>query len=175
MFLQLDDRMESFMLSETLKYLYLLFDHNTSSRSTPSPNSNKVFTTEGHLLSLSHNLQKKPSTMRRQAHKGENLQCPVYQSPTLGGPSGKGIVVGIERTSEYEYARMLVFGQGIEGRVFENKERVGWSEGGFCKLQDVPKFVSSSTSLPHRSYFLFRYIMLSDLRASYSQLTLSDV
>ncbi|KAI8341035.1 glycoside hydrolase [Chlamydoabsidia padenii] len=46
---RLDDRMESFMLSETLKYLYLLFD---SDNPLNSLDSNYVFTTEGHFLPL---------------------------------------------------------------------------------------------------------------------------
>ncbi|KAI8089996.1 glycosyl hydrolase family 47-domain-containing protein [Halteromyces radiatus] len=46
---QLDDRMESFMLSETLKYLYLLFDVDNSINRM---DSNFVFTTEGHFLPL---------------------------------------------------------------------------------------------------------------------------
>lgn len=45
----LDDRMESFMLSETLKYLYLLFDTENSLHKL---HSEWVFTTEGHPLIL---------------------------------------------------------------------------------------------------------------------------
>ncbi|KAI8327718.1 glycosyl hydrolase family 47-domain-containing protein [Choanephora cucurbitarum] len=44
-----EDRMESFMLSETLKYLYLLFD---SDHVINKMDSNYVFTTEGHILPL---------------------------------------------------------------------------------------------------------------------------
>ncbi|KAI9010862.1 glycoside hydrolase [Phycomyces nitens] len=46
---RLEDRMESFMLSETLKYLYLLFD---VSHPLNLMDSNFVFTTEGHVLPL---------------------------------------------------------------------------------------------------------------------------
>lgn len=42
-----DDRMESFMLSETLKYLYLLFEEDHPLNRMPS---NWVFTTEGHPI-----------------------------------------------------------------------------------------------------------------------------
>ncbi|CAO3624035.1 unnamed protein product [Cunninghamella blakesleeana] len=48
---RLEDRMESFMLSETLKYLYLLFD---SENSINTMDSNFVFTTEGHILPLAN-------------------------------------------------------------------------------------------------------------------------
>ncbi|KAG0958748.1 hypothetical protein G6F32_000022 [Rhizopus arrhizus] len=46
---KLEDRMESFMLSETLKYLYLLFD---TDHPVNKLDSNTIFTTEGHLLLL---------------------------------------------------------------------------------------------------------------------------
>jgi hypothetical protein len=44
---KLDDRMDSYFLSETLKYLYLIFDdsHWVS-------NGNYLFTTEGHIFSI---------------------------------------------------------------------------------------------------------------------------
>ena len=42
-----EDRMDSFFLSETLKYLYLLF---TEISDLPINTKNFIFTTEGHLL-----------------------------------------------------------------------------------------------------------------------------
>ena len=42
-----DDRMDSFFLSETLKYLYLIFDEENSMNS-----ANIVFTTEGHIIPI---------------------------------------------------------------------------------------------------------------------------
>ena len=48
--MQLEDRMDSFVVAETFKYLYLLFaDDSDLSLDV----SNFVFTTEGHLLPLS--------------------------------------------------------------------------------------------------------------------------
>jgi hypothetical protein len=70
-------------------------------------------------------------------HRGEDLFCPAYEPPTLGG-----LVVGIERRLDYEYARSLVFGWGVDGRVIEDKESVQWWEGGFCSLPLAPTFVS---------------------------------
>ncbi|KAJ3180502.1 alpha mannosidase-like protein [Geranomyces variabilis] len=49
-----EDRMESFFLSETLKYLYLLFDEENFVHTL---HDNHVFTTEGHLLLLPYSLQ----------------------------------------------------------------------------------------------------------------------
>lgn len=52
-----EDRMESFFLSETCKYLFLLFDHE-------NPVNNKqlhwIFTTEGHLLKVGEKSRNKP-------------------------------------------------------------------------------------------------------------------
>lgn len=50
----LDDRMESFMLSETLKYLFLLFDEKNHLNQL---SSNWVFTTEGHPLFIERTKQ----------------------------------------------------------------------------------------------------------------------
>merc|ERR1712228_533859 len=44
---KLEDRMTSFFLSETCKYLYLIFDDNNFAHS-----SNYLFSTEGHLFPL---------------------------------------------------------------------------------------------------------------------------
>ncbi|OXH23230.1 carbohydrate binding protein [Cryptococcus neoformans] len=143
---ELEDRMESFMLSETLKYLYLLFSD------TPFPNQNKVFTTEGHPLYIPQPLLQPSTNARKSLHKGEWLMCPAYQSPfatggidfrgmdRIGNREEKlGITVGIEGTSEYEYARALVFGWGEEGLKVEDQKRM-WFDGGVCSIQEVPKF-----------------------------------
>merc|ERR1719309_1866207 len=54
--MSLEDRQESFFLSETVKYLFLLFD-------TDNPvnlhTSNYLFTTEGHVLPISNRFRKK--------------------------------------------------------------------------------------------------------------------
>ncbi|KAF9188025.1 alpha mannosidase-like protein [Haplosporangium sp. Z 767] len=49
---KLEDRMESFALSETFKYLFLLFDEENLLHNELK-DTNFVFTTEGHVLSLS--------------------------------------------------------------------------------------------------------------------------
>lgn len=119
--------------ADILQYLYLLFDGHR-----PHRHSNQVFTTEGHLLSMPAKHLRPTSAARRAMHRGEILQCPVYKPPTVGG----GLVVGIERRQDYEYARSLVFGWGVNGRAIEDQDRVQWWEGGFCSLPTAPKFVS---------------------------------
>lgn len=123
-----EDRMESFLLSETLKYLYLLFDDDSNTTVT-----NTVFTTEGHPLYLPKHLNRPITPMRRSLHKREDLYCPVYVPQTLGG-----IPVGIEGRDDYEYARSLVYGPGKEGlRVEEGRRYDGL---GVCRVADVPRF-----------------------------------
>ncbi|KAI8806788.1 glycoside hydrolase [Cladochytrium replicatum] len=56
-----EDRMESFFLSETIKYLYLLFD---SDHFINKADSNWVFTTEGHILPVQRNFISKTDGVR---------------------------------------------------------------------------------------------------------------
>ncbi|KAI8835594.1 glycoside hydrolase [Chytriomyces cf. hyalinus JEL632] len=72
----IEERMESFFLSETLKYLYLLFDEDNVLNRL---HSNFVFTTEGHVLPLPRNTTR--------IHTGAlplpNYTCPKFQLPDL--------------------------------------------------------------------------------------------
>ncbi|WRT63472.1 uncharacterized protein IL334_000377 [Kwoniella shivajii] len=131
---ELEDRMESFMLSETLKYLYLLF------ADIPFPNANKVFTTEGHSLKMPTSLLRPPSIPRRSMRKGENPTCPAYRPPIYGGTGpGEGIVMGIEGRADYDYARGLIYGWNNTGVDIEDGKKL-WFDGGICKTPNVPKF-----------------------------------
>lgn len=71
---RLEDRMESFMLSETLKYLYLLFDADNSINTM---DSNYVFTTEGHVLGL----PKKYLHQKLKKASGKQGSITLQQSP----------------------------------------------------------------------------------------------
>ncbi|KAI8074586.1 glycoside hydrolase [Gongronella butleri] len=99
---RMEDRMESFMLSETLKYLYLLFDDE---HPVNSLDSNFVFSTEGHFLTLAprylasvnataagSRVSKEQATdmATSQEFKGKprNRQCPRY-SPLRQAASKK--------------------------------------------------------------------------------------
>ncbi|OCF41757.1 hypothetical protein I317_04461 [Kwoniella heveanensis CBS 569] len=131
---ELEDRMESFMLSETLKYLYLLF------ADIPLPNANKVFTTEGHSLRVPPKHLRTPSLTRRTLRRGEHPTCPVYKPVMVGGlTEDEGIVVGIEGRAEYEYARSLIYGWGSEGLEAEDPSKMWWN-GGVCHIPSAPKF-----------------------------------
>ncbi|KAI9319623.1 glycoside hydrolase [Dichotomocladium elegans] len=69
---RLEDRMESFLLSETMKYLYLLFDTDNAFNKL---DSNFVFTTEGHFLPLAGQYLKK----NIQQPSADSSTCYAYQ------------------------------------------------------------------------------------------------
>lgn len=134
---QLDDRMESFVLSETLKYLYLLFDEaNEFSKS----DSNFIFTTEGHILMLNSTHLSPMSEIRRRARRHEHPQCPIHQP--MVQPHTRGLVHGIRSRPEYEYARHLA-GNDISGGVAANDSE-WWDAYGICEVPKVDVFVSVS-------------------------------
>ncbi|EPX73802.1 alpha mannosidase-like protein [Schizosaccharomyces octosporus yFS286] len=75
------DRMESFFLSETLKYLYLLFDESNIFH---SKFQDFLFTTEGHLLPINTLTHKAVNSYKRQ-HPGTCLLNPDenYAEPSF--------------------------------------------------------------------------------------------
>ncbi|KAJ9082719.1 hypothetical protein DSO57_1001792 [Entomophthora muscae] len=100
-----DDRMESFFLSETLKYLFLLFDKGNASvclahlsdNKFNKLDSNMVFTTEGHLLRLPVKKQASTKSPWRQ-------QCDRFKGLPLAASS-------ITQRPDFEYIRMMVGAQ----------------------------------------------------------------
>ncbi|KAI0829418.1 alpha-mannosidase [Trametes gibbosa] len=126
-----DDRMESFVLSETLKYLYLLFDEDNPLH---ADDSHWVFTTEGHILTLDHSLLRPISPARRKLRRVESLECPAYSSPVLAYDDphdysrDSGLTGSITTRGDFEYARQLV------GRVASENETRWWDPDGWCVL-----------------------------------------
>jgi len=134
---QLDDRMESFVLSETLKYLYLLFDEDNEFSKL---DSNFIFTTEGHILMLNSTLLNPISEVRRQARRHEHPQCPIHQSTVR--PYTLGLVQGIRSRPEYEYARHLA-GNDMAGSAAADDSE-WWDAHGMCEVPKVDVYVSVS-------------------------------
>ncbi|KAJ7095302.1 alpha mannosidase-like protein [Mycena belliarum] len=122
-----DDRMESFALSETLKYLFLLFDENNALH---RDDSNYVFTTEGHILTLGSNHLKPPSPSRRKMRKIENHQCPAYHPLK----NGSGLSMGIRSRGDVDYARELL------SQAASDVDRAAWSPSGWCERPHVNLF-----------------------------------
>ncbi|KAI0366405.1 alpha-mannosidase [Pilatotrama ljubarskyi] len=137
-----DDRMESFVLSETLKYLYLLFDE---ANPLHADDSHWVFTTEGHILTLDPSLLRPISPARRKFRRVENMQCPAYRPPILAydplPPSETsetyahdwwdyetGLTGGVMWRADWDYARQLI------GRVPTENETRWWDPEGWCVL-----------------------------------------
>jgi len=122
--------MESFVLSETLKYLYLLFDEHNPLH---NDDSNYVLTTEGHILSLDRSRQKPLSAIRRKLRGVERLQCPAYQTNVVGldRSSSTGLTSGIRSRKDIEYARHLV------GTMPGKLEELYWSPNGYCEVPIV--------------------------------------
>ncbi|EJF62997.1 alpha-mannosidase [Dichomitus squalens LYAD-421 SS1] len=123
-----DDRMESFALSETLKYLYLLFDEDNPLH---SDDSQWVFTTEGHILTLEPHLIKPISSARKKLRGVENNQCPAYQAPMLAWDdwdSDGGLRGGIQDRADIDYTRELV------GRASSEFDQKLWTPDGWCLI-----------------------------------------
>ncbi|KAI0269283.1 alpha-mannosidase [Gloeopeniophorella convolvens] len=128
----LDDRMESFVLSETLKYLYLLFDE---ANPLHSDDSNYVFTTEGHILYLDRQKLKVPSARIRQLRRAESPQCPAYEPPYFtGAADAPGLYVGIRSRSDFDYARFLISTATSDG------DDKWWHPSGWCEVPEVEHY-----------------------------------
>ncbi|KKA26248.1 hypothetical protein TD95_000043 [Thielaviopsis punctulata] len=129
--LEKSDRMESFFLGETTKYLYLLFDDDHPLNKLDAA---YVFTTEGHPLVLPKKLRKKtsPPETRQSSQtapynypeKNETNQCPTSPKPhTLAGSTT------LERHDIYHAAAQagvhLTYYQA--GRVVQVRDSAGRS------------------------------------------------
>ncbi|TFK28812.1 alpha mannosidase-like protein [Coprinopsis marcescibilis] len=120
-----DDRMESFALSETLKYLYLLFDEENSLN---HDDSDYVLTTEGHILKLSD----KHKALSKTTRKYISHQCPAYIPHGREGVNPTNFLwQGVRSRPHVEYARALVGGTPSES------EKALWSPDGWCEKPKV--------------------------------------
>ncbi|THH17946.1 hypothetical protein EW146_g2940 [Bondarzewia mesenterica] len=123
-----DDRMESFVLSETLKYLYLLFDEMNPLH---SDDSNYVFTTEGHILFLGNEHLKPMSTALRKLRRNESHQCPAYVPIAIGVEELPGLTLGIYSRPDVDYSSYLV------GMPLLDEDKSSWHPNGWCEVPQV--------------------------------------
>ncbi|KIY73681.1 glycoside hydrolase family 47 protein [Cylindrobasidium torrendii FP15055 ss-10] len=128
-----DDRMESFALAETLKYLYLIFDEDNFLH---SDDSNYVFTTEGHILTLPTEHIRPVPAYRKTTRKVLNHQCPAYKPF-----QDLGLVRHMLGRLDVDYSRALVDIPASE------LEQMLWSPDGWCKRPRVDLFVSQAARL----------------------------
>ncbi|KIY51587.1 alpha mannosidase-like protein [Fistulina hepatica ATCC 64428] len=131
-----EDRMESFTLSETLKYLFLLFDEENVLH---QDDSNYVFTTEGHILTLTpEQLLVSPAGRRTTPRpRVGSPQCPAY-TPFMrtynSMPKGGGLVGGVRSRPDYDYARQVL------SLSANSADEQAWSLDGWCEKPKVTLF-----------------------------------
>ncbi|PCH41185.1 glycoside hydrolase family 47 protein [Wolfiporia cocos MD-104 SS10] len=131
---KLEDRMESFVLSETLKYLYLLFDEENLLNTN---DSNYVLTTEGHILWLDRDLIKPMSPARRKLRGAEHHQCPAYEPPLIAfddWDAETGMTTNIRARSDADFVRELI---GVKPTSQDAKT---YFPGGWCEIPKMALF-----------------------------------
>ncbi|MBW0486888.1 hypothetical protein O181_026603 [Austropuccinia psidii MF-1] len=134
---KLEDRMHSFMLSETLKYLYLTFDEENPINHSDEP---FVFTTEGHILyipnadSMNHN-QRLPTWQERKSLDSDEVTdetdtnpsgsgfprktqnklgtCSIFSPSTKSMKYSSQLKLSIEGRTDCEYVKMLTGNQEL--------------------------------------------------------------
>jgi len=124
-----------------LQYLYLLFDEENPLH---SDDSNYVFTTEGHILTLGQEHMKPTSQSRKRMRTIENHQCPAYLPYTRlfdHRQRRSGLVHGVRSRPDVDYARHLV------GLSPTSADEQFFSPEGWCERPKVEPYV--------RFYFLF--------------------
>ncbi|GAA5853909.1 hypothetical protein JCM8547_008154 [Rhodosporidiobolus lusitaniae] len=155
---ELEDKMPSFVTSETLKYLYLTFDENNPFLRDDSA---FVFTTEGHPLEIPHPPRApSPSTQHHpNRNRNRNRKKRVFSPPPPTSSSSSSstalpaaptckaheplydpkhqhfLALSVERRTDWESARWFA-GYDVEGEKEEEKERQEgrWSEWGWCEI-----------------------------------------
>jgi ER degradation enhancer, mannosidase alpha-like 1 len=114
----------------------LLFDEENPIH---SDDSNYVFTTEGHILTLPNVYLRPMSAARRKLRREERHQCPVYR-PVIGVydtlENETGLVQGIRSRGDVDYARELV------ALLPSATDEDAWSPNGWCDKPLVDLFVS---------------------------------
>ncbi len=125
-----------------MQYLFLLFDEENPLH---SDDSNYVFTTEGHILTLGRDNIKPVPPARRKLRKIVNHQCPAYE-PYSEPHKLNGLVQGIRSRGDVEYSRELV---GIQPSELD---KTFWSADGWCEQPKVDLFVSVPpvTRMPYK-------------------------
>ncbi|KAG0019679.1 alpha mannosidase-like protein [Podila clonocystis] len=138
-----EDRMESFALSETFKYLFLLFDEENLLHNELK-DSNFVFTTEGHVLSLTNEqlrapattesaLEQDPTPRHQYVMKGHHRHqhprpsepkpwpmCPRYEAPAT-------FLKSIPYRPDADFARQMV------GTRPDARDHLELDPNGFCE------------------------------------------
>jgi mannosidase alpha-like ER degradation enhancer 1 len=130
--------MHSFVLSETLKYLYLIMDEANPFN---HDGSNFVFTTEGHLLAVPRDKIRAPPAIRRKLRSHSRPTCPAYD-PQTSLKQFSPLAVSVQQRTDAEYARALA------GLVMDEEyalKRGLWMPEGICEVPQADDYVSVVT------------------------------
>jgi mannosidase alpha-like ER degradation enhancer 1 len=112
----------------------LLFDEENPLH---NDDSNYIFTTEGHILSLEQKYLKLPSATVRRLRRAENPQCPAYEPPYfIGADDMPGLFVGIRSRADFDYARFLI------STALSDGDETWWHPNGWCTVPVVDLYVS---------------------------------
>jgi len=126
-----DDRMESFFLAETLKYLYLLFD---TDHALHQGDLHFVFSTEGHIMYLPGDLPRPPRPAKgfRRQSQSQGVKSPTCKLPTFTPRS---------LTGSSEAFRKISVELGIETQHPPTPEQPPSSppDHGICLPDEAPK------------------------------------
>ncbi|GAA96680.1 glycoside hydrolase family 47 protein [Mixia osmundae IAM 14324] len=130
-----DDRMHSFVLSETLKYAYLLFDE---SNPVHKDESNAVWSTEGHYLAvdrhkLNHSTHPLVSTSPQRGALRATCVNPVQPTPWTTSIAARG---------DADVARALVNWDVSESFALQTGM---WSPYSQCAKPELEQYVRPST------------------------------
>ncbi|KAA1076719.1 alpha mannosidase-like protein [Puccinia graminis f. sp. tritici] len=152
---KLEDRQHSFMLSETLKYLYLTFDEDNPINHADQP---FVFTTEGHILyipnveEMAENQGYRTGWEERESLESDRVvweshptgrrqqstppTCSVY-SPSLQSPKHSNpLMLSITGRTDFDYAKMIT--GSLDSSVHPNHSNYSldnqWASVGFCEV-----------------------------------------
>merc|ERR1719383_1077914 len=115
--MSLEDRQESFFLSETVKYLYLLFDlENPINRNY----NNYIFTTEGHILPLSKSFREQSWGMDELFETSES-PLETSESPLLNSTVKQSVCDTISLETRFslplrnQYLQQIFSAFGLDG------------------------------------------------------------
>ncbi|KAH2295581.1 hypothetical protein KXV50_001917 [Aspergillus fumigatus] len=116
---ELNDRMESFFLGETAKYLFLLYhpDHPLNDMDQPF-----VFSTEGHPLIIPTSTISSTHQHRKQVQHGELVNLPVCQlapEPPTFGPSSTAARPDVFHAATLARLHLMPSRGPTEGPIFE--------------------------------------------------------
>ncbi|KAG0013073.1 alpha mannosidase-like protein [Entomortierella chlamydospora] len=170
---RLEDRMESFALSETIKYLYLLFDEENVLHQGLK-DSNFVFSTEGHVLKLSskyldrgnHPSNNQPYGLTNSQHESYHYQYTKQSLPTAthgkidvenlkSGPMCRPYLMPETFVKSIPYRPDADFARQMVGTREDHRDLLEADPKGYCEKPtlDVEKVVVEFVGPPKKTFF----------------------